>query len=129
MLIILFTLFLNIDSNIKETIIYANILLIIFNLIPMYPLDGGRIIKSLLKLKYDKMITEKVVNDISNIIVIMITIVASILIMYVQNIAILFIVVYLWIIRIRENRWYNIKKNAYDTMRKEELNSKIKCPD
>lgn len=33
-------------------IIYANLLICIFNLLPIYPLDGGRIIKSMLCIKY-----------------------------------------------------------------------------
>ena len=47
--IVLFTLFdfncFNID---RELIIYSNILILIFNLIPIYPLDGGRITKGIL---------------------------------------------------------------------------------
>lgn len=37
--------FFNID---RELIIYSNILIAIFNLIPIYPLDGGRIAKGML---------------------------------------------------------------------------------
>ena len=32
----------------KQDAIYSNILILLFNLIPLYPLDGGRIIKGLL---------------------------------------------------------------------------------
>jgi len=32
----------------KETIIYSNLLILIFNLLPIYPLDGGRILKGIL---------------------------------------------------------------------------------
>ena len=35
----------------KETIIYANLMLAIFNLLPIYPLDGGRIVKEIINIK------------------------------------------------------------------------------
>lgn len=35
----------------KETIIYANILIGLFNLIPIYPLDGGRIVKYIIHMQ------------------------------------------------------------------------------
>ena len=48
-IIVLFSLFefnfLNVD---RELIIYSNILIAIFNLLPIYPLDGGRIAKGML---------------------------------------------------------------------------------
>ena len=40
-------------------IIYANILLIIFNLMPIYPLDGGRILKGILYVLFGKKKAEK----------------------------------------------------------------------
>ena len=88
-------------------------------MIPMYPLDGGRILKSLLKLKYDTYFTDMIINKISNIILIIITAISSILILYFQNIAILLIDIYLWVIIINENKKYNIKKKLYDIIQKE----------
>jgi len=85
----------------------------------MYPLDGGRILKSLLKLKYDTYFTDMIINKISNIILIIITAISSILILYFQNIAILLIDIYLWVIIINENKKYNIKKKLYDIIQKE----------
>ena len=38
-----------IEERIKQLIIYSNILLILFNLIPIYPLDGSRIVGILLQ--------------------------------------------------------------------------------
>lgn len=112
-LICVIALFIHIDPNLKQTIIYSNILVALFNLIPIYPLDGGRILKGLIKLKYkNNIIADSIVNKISNILAILFTAISSILILYLKNIAILFIIIYLWIIVIRENKRFNIKKKV-----------------
>ena len=38
--------------KINQTIVYANLLIAIFNLLPIYPLDGGRILKGVLHLAF-----------------------------------------------------------------------------
>ena len=38
----------------KETLIYANLMLTMFNLLPIYPLDGGRILKEIVVIKKRK---------------------------------------------------------------------------
>ena len=38
----------------KELLVYANLLLAIFNLLPIYPLDGGRILKEIITIKRRK---------------------------------------------------------------------------
>ena len=119
LLFILIAMLVEMPQDFRQTIIYSNLLIFVFNLMPMYPLDGGRMIKSLLKLKYDKTNVEKLVNRMSNIVVIMLTMASSILIIYFENIAILFAIMYLWIIVIKENRNYRTKKRVYDVIRKE----------
>lgn len=112
-LICTIALFININQNVKQTIIYSNILVALFNLIPIYPLDGGRILKGLIKLKYkNNIIADTIVNRISNILAILFTAISSILILYFKNIAILLVIIYLWIIVIRENKRLDIKKKV-----------------
>ena len=38
---------LHINAETKQLIIYSNILIVLFNLLPLYPLDGGRILKGI----------------------------------------------------------------------------------
>ena len=84
-----------------------------FNLIPIYPLDGGRCIKSLIHIFRGNKQAIEYTNHISNICVILITMLASIGIYYYKNIAILLIVIYLWTLMIVENKKYKTKKRIY----------------
>lgn len=83
-------------SNIGKNIIYANFLIGIFNLIPIYPLDGGRITKEIIHifkgLKKSYIYTYK----ISKITIIILTAISSIAILYLKNFAIIIILAYLW---------------------------------
>ena len=81
----------------KETIIYANLMLAIFNLLPIYPLDGGRIVKEIIMIKDGTKLAYEKINNISKVTVIIITIITSIIILKIHNIAILIILTYLWL--------------------------------
>lgn len=87
-------------------IIYTNFLIMIFNLLPIYPLDGGRILKGILHIIFGKRKSEKYINIISKVTVIGITAISSILILYVHNISILLIDMYLWYLVIKEDSIY-----------------------
>lgn len=76
--------------------IYSNLLIFLINILPIFPLDGGRFIKSILKIIFGYEKANKIIKLISYAIVIIFTIIASILILYLKNIAILFIILYLW---------------------------------
>lgn len=120
-LFIIIANFLNINLDLKQTIIYANALIAIFNLLPIYPLDGGRILKAILNMKFKERITEKTVNNISNALVIMLTIISSVLVLYLKNLAIVFVIAYLWIITIKENKKYALKERMYKIIEKEKF--------
>ena len=90
--------------------LYANLLLILFNLLPIYPLDGGRILKGILHLLLGKIKAEKYTNYISFITLIIVTFVASIVIYFVENLAIFLIILVLWGIFIKEDRIYEKRK-------------------
>lgn len=103
----------NLDEIKRLNIIYANIIICIFNLLPIYPLDGGRILKQIIKIKYGVINSIKYTNKIQNLIMILVTIISSIAIYYFKNISILFIIIYLWILVINENRKYKIRSKIY----------------
>jgi len=86
----------------KNGAIYSNLLILFFNLMPIYPLDGGRIIKSILHIKLDIIKTEYIIRKISYITMIILTIVSSIAVYYYQNVAIFFICIFLWLMTLRE---------------------------
>ena len=111
-----------------EYIIYANLLIGIFNLIPIYPLDGGRILKGMLQIYKGVEKSMIIINITSNACVIVLTAVSSVAILYYHNIAILFIIVYLWYITLMENKKFQSKMKIYEAidtyrqMKKEEVN-------
>lgn len=86
----------------KQDAIHANLLILFFNLIPLYPLDGGRIIKGILHTKMGIIQTENIINKISKITMIVLTVISSIAIYYYKNIAIFLVCIFLWTIVLQE---------------------------
>ena len=97
-----------------EIAIYANLLIIVFNILPIYPLDGGRILKSIVHINAGGRIAKIVTYKVANAIMIIITFIGSIAIFYFKNISVFLIIMFLWILVIRENKKYKIIINAYN---------------
>ena len=112
LIIMIISIILKWNSN----IIYANLVIAIFNLLPIYPLDGGRILKSVLNIKLNYYKSYKVINKISYLTIIVITSLCSIFILYIKNITIVFVLVYLWYLVLRENKRYKLIKRVYETI-------------
>lgn len=101
----------------RLNIIYANIIIFIFNLLPIYPLDGGRILKQFIKINKGVIKSLQYTHIIQNIFIIFLTFVSSIAIYYLENISILIIIIYLWILVINENKKYAIKRRIYNCIK------------
>lgn len=114
LLIILITSKLHTETIKNNIIIYTNLLIMIFNLIPIYPLDGGRILKGILHINLGKRKSEKYINTIAFATIIIITAIFSIMILYIHNISILIIDMYLWYLVIKENINYKRRKTIYE---------------
>lgn len=100
-------------SEVCTTIVYANFLIGFFNLIPIYPLDGGRIIKEILHIKQGLKKSCHNTYKISKITIVILTAISSIAILYIQNISIIIILIYLWGLVILERKKYLQKKVIY----------------
>ena len=100
----------------RTLIIASNVVIASFNLLPIYPLDGGRIVKGILHIFLGKHNSEKMVNDISIIVTIILTFIASIAIYYFKNISIFLITIYVWYLVLKENKIYKSKKEMYDVV-------------
>lgn len=99
-------------------IIFANICIFIFNMLPIYPLDGGRIIKGIIEILKGRKISNYCIAKISIIIVSLLTILSVIILYHNFNMAIIFIVTYIWILVIKEINFAKHKQRIYEILEK-----------
>ena len=104
----------NLDIFTYLMIVFSNLIIIIFNLIPMYPMDGGRILKGIFYITMGKKKSIKYIHKLSFFVIIFITILASIGILYFKNIAIFLAILYLWYMYLIQDKQYKIQKNIYE---------------
>lgn len=100
-------------NSIFEYIVYINLILAIFNILPIYPLDGGRILKQNLALFFGRRKALKYTDIISNVILIILIFIIMFFSIMEKNIILLMGIVYLVYIRIKEHRIYLIKERIY----------------
>lgn len=108
-----------INQEDKMIMIFSNMVLILFNILPIYPLDGGRILKCIMYIMKGKHKAEKYIYNISYITLMIITVISSIAILYLKNIAIFLAIIFLWGLQIKEQKIYENRKILYDTIQRE----------
>lgn len=121
-LFIILILFLKKEFSNLQIYIYANALIVLFNLLPIYPLDGGRILKGIVHIFFGGKTSKKITNIVANSVMIIITILGSIMVYYYKNIAIFLIIIFLWGIVILENKKYKMIIKAYNVIQGGEVN-------
>ena len=65
-------------------LVYINIIIVIFNLLPISPLDGGQILNRILRIIYGNKEAYRITNSLNTIIMSVITAISSILILYLK---------------------------------------------
>ena len=110
--------FLKIDEIWKMKIVYTNILLALFNLLPMVPLDGGKILKVILVKKIGNKDASIFMNKLTQAILVVITLLYSIAILQIKNFAIFLLIVYLWYLKWLEDRKLKTMILAYEVIEK-----------
>jgi len=68
--------------------VYTNLLIAIFNLFPIFPLDGGRAVEAGLKCFCKANVAGEIVHKVSNVCLVIFTIVGVIGMVWLKNIAI-----------------------------------------
>lgn len=97
-------------------IAYINLVIVLVNMLPIFPLDGGRIIKTILMYKKTYKETMKIVEKISKNTLIVITGISSLLILYFKNIAFFLFIIYLWYLTYKEHKKNKIIQKVFKTI-------------
>lgn len=98
----------NLFMKYNQKIIYTNLALAFFNLLPIIPLDGGKILLEIIKLFSNSDFASKFIMIFSKFFLIITTLGYSILILKMKNIFVLIVLVYLWILYLREEKKYEL---------------------
>ena len=98
-------------------IIYTNLAICFFNLIPIFPLDGGKVMKEILKEIIGVENSNKCVLLISKIFLTIVTFLYSFLIIKIKNIFVLVLIIYMWYIFFMEEKKYYIYEKAINVIK------------
>lgn len=116
----IFIIMISIIMGFSTNFVYANLIILIVNLIPIYPLDGGRILRNFFKLFFSTKKAYSYTNKISNIFFCVISIILSISVLYFKNIAIFFAFFFICILILCDNKRYNTYRKIYEKIELED---------
>lgn len=106
--------------KIEDEIIYTNFAICFFNLLPILPLDGGKILKEIFSIIFNSKISNDIIIIFSKIFLSVISLAYSILIIKVKNIYILILLIYLWYLFLIEEKKYSVLKKTREEIKKYE---------
>lgn len=101
---IIFMRIIHIEEVIRTKIVYINLLIFLFNMLPIMPLDGGRILREILFIIFKENKCDEILFIISKFFLLAISFTYSILIIKIKNIYILFLIIYLWYLNYVESK-------------------------
>lgn len=110
--------YMNLSENLKMNLVYTNVLLFVLNLLPILPLDGGKILKEILKFFCGNKKANIMMINLSKIILLFFSFTYAILIVKIKNLAILFLIMYMWYLYVIEARRVNTLKRMYEVIEK-----------
>lgn len=106
------------ETEMKANLVYTNILLFVFNLLPIMPLDGGKILKEILKFFYGNKKASIIMINLSKVLLAIISFSYSIFILKLKNIAILLLIIYMWYLYSIEARKVSTLERMYKIIEK-----------
>lgn len=105
-------------ANTNIELIKINFILGVLNLLPILPLDGGRILKEILKFCFDYKKANIFMIEFTKFTLIIISLIYSIAILKLKNVAILFLIIYMWWLYSIENKKIRTLKRVYGIIEK-----------
>ncbi len=109
-------MFFPMQEDLKIKIVYTNFLLAIFNLIPIMPLDGGKILKELLLKTLGNKEATIVMNHLTQVILVLVTLGYSVWILQIKNFAIFLLILYLWYLKYLEDQKVKTMLKVYEVI-------------
>ena len=110
--------YINLEIILKEKIIYTNMAICLFNLLPILPLDGGKVLKEIFGIFFGKEMSNIIMINFSKVFLGFISLAYSILILKLKNIYILVLLVYLWYLYFIEEKKYLILIKTMEEIKK-----------
>lgn len=107
----------NILPEYNNKIIYTNLALGFFNLLPIIPLDGGKILLEFIKKFVGNQYANKYMILFSKVFLVIISLIYSILILKIKNMFFLILLLYLWMLYINEERKYSLYEHIMQSLK------------
>lgn len=112
--------FINKNEIKMQELIYINLIIAFVNFLPIYPLDGGRILKSMLHITLGLKKAYELTEKISLSVTVLTLSIGSLVVLKVKNYGLLIMLMYLLFINISENRKIQNKLKLYEMISKEQ---------